>query len=206
MHRFWLLTILLAGLLPADAWAGKYNPQLSIGEVAPDWKDLKGVDGKTHSLADLKDKQCVVIVFTCNTCPYSQDYEGRLIALAQAFSVNGKCALVAINSNKVKGDQLPDMQERAEAKGFNFPYLHDDTQQVARSFGANYTPEFVVLDKDRKVVYLGAMDDNADPAKVQKKYVEVAVASTLAGKSPEILETPAVGCAVRYERTRRSKR
>jgi peroxiredoxin len=190
--------------LATIGWAGKYNQQLSIGAAAPEWKDLAGTDGKTHSLADLADKEVIVICFTCNTCPYAVDYEDRLIALTKRFAAEGgKCALVAINPNKVKDDLLPAMQERAQAKGFNFPYLHDATQQVAKAYGATYTPEFVVLNKQRKVVYLGAMDDSPDGKHVTKKYVEDAVAAALAGKLPEVTETPAVGCAVRYVRERK---
>src|SRR5207237_7632030 len=94
-----------------------------------------------------------------------------------------KCGLVAINANKVKDDLLPAMEERAKSKGFNYPYLHDETQQVARSYGATFTPEFVVLNKDRKVVYLGAMDDSADGKKITKRHVEDAVEAALAGKT-----------------------
>jgi peroxiredoxin len=198
------IALLLSLGLAASALAGKYNKQLSIGDSAPEWRDLPGADGHKHSLSDLKDKEVVVVCFTCNTCPYAVDYEDRLIALAKKFaSEGGKCALVAINANRVKDDLLPAMQERAEAKGFNFPYLHDETQQVARSYGATYTPEFVVLNKDRKVVYLGAMDDSPDGTHVTKHYVEDAVAAALAGKPPEVTETPAVGCAVRYVRDRK---
>jgi peroxiredoxin len=190
--------------LSSSAWGGKYNKQLSIGDAAPDWKALEGTDGQKHSLSDLADKQVIVICFTCNTCPYAVDYEDRLIALTKKFAADGsKCALVAINANKVKEDLLPAMRERTQSKGFNFPYLHDETQQVARSYGATFTPEFVVLNKDRKVVYLGAMDDSADGKKVTKRYIEDAVAATLAGKTPETAETPAVGCAVRYVRERK---
>jgi peroxiredoxin len=190
--------------LATIGWAGKYNQQLSIGDAAPGWKDLEGTDGKKHSLADLADKEVIVICFTCNTCPYAVDYEDRLIALAKRFAAAGnQSALVAINANKVKEDLLPAMQERAKSKGFNFSYLHDATQQVARSYGATYTPEFVVLNKERKVVYLGAMDDSADGKNITKKYVEYAVAAARAGKLPEVTETPAVGCAVRYVRERK---
>jgi len=199
-----LLAAAVAFTLSSSIWAGTYNKQLSIGDTAPDWKALEGADGQKHSLSDLADKQVIVVCFTCNTCPYAVDYEDRLIALAKKFAAEGnKCALVAINANKVKEDLLPAMQERAKSKGFNFPYLHDETQQVARSFGATFTPEFVVLNKDRKVVYLGAMDDSPDGNKITKRYIEDAVAATLAGKSPETAETPAVGCAVRYVRERK---
>jgi peroxiredoxin len=205
MKRWKFLLTVVAGLcLALSAEAGKYNKQLSIGDAAPDWKGLEGTDGQKHSLADLSDKEVIVICFTCNTCPYAVDYEDRLIALAKKFAAEGdKCALVAINANKVKDDLLPAMQERAKTKGFNFPYLHDETQQVARSFGATYTPEFVVLNKQRKVIYLGAMDDSTDGKKITKRYVEDAVAAALAGKLPETTETPAVGCAVRYVRERK---
>jgi len=187
-----------------SAWAGTYNKQISIGDVAPDWKMLEGTDGRKHSLADLTDKEVVVVCFTCNTCPYSVDYEDRLIALAKRFAAEGnRCALVAINANKVKDDLLPAMQERAKAKGFNFLYLHDESQQVARSFGANYTPEFVVLNKQRKVVYLGAMDDSTDGKHTTKRWLDDAIAAALAGGLPETTETPAVGCAVRYVKERK---
>ena len=185
-------------------WAGTYNKQLSVGDAAPAWDQLEGTDSKKHSLADLADKEVVVVCFTCNTCPYAVDYEDRLIALAKQFTAEGnKCTLVAINANKVKDDLLPAMQERAKAKDFNFAYLHDETQQVARSYGATYTPEFVVLNKQRKVVYLGAMDDSPDGKSITKRWVEDAIAAALAGKLSQTTETPAVGCAVRYVKERK---
>jgi len=196
-------TLVAALLVTSTATAGTYNKQLSIGDTAPDWSGLIGVDEKQHALADLADKEVIVLCFTCNTCPYAVDYEDRLNALAKQFSADGnKCALIAINANKVKDDLLPAMQQRAKAKSFVFPYLHDETQQVARSYGATFTPEFVVLNKERKVVYLGAMDDSPDGKKITTKYVEDAVAAALAGKLPETKETPAVGCAVRYVKVR----
>src|SRR5688572_19803220 len=199
----WLVILLL---VPALAFAGKYNPTLSVGDAAPEWKDLEGTDGKKHSLADFKDKVVVVIAFTCNTCEYSQDYEKRLSALHLKFGADGKCVLVAINPNQVKDDLLPAMKTRAESRGLEYLYLHDATQQVAKSYGALWTPEFVVLNKDRRVVYLGAFDDNPELKKdATKTYVEDAVATTLAGKAPEIAETPCVGCLIRYAKERRKR-
>jgi len=191
-------------LFCCPALGGQFNKTLSIGDNGPDFNNLDGADGKTYSLADLKDKDVVVICFTCNTCPYAVDYEDRLIALAKKFEAEGgKAGIIAINPNLVQDDLLPAMQERAKKKGFNFTYIHDaNKQQVAKSYGATYTPEFVVLNKDRKVVYLGAMDDSPDGKKVTKKYVEDAVAAALAGKKPSVTETPAVGCAVRYIKER----
>lgn len=204
MSRFSLLLAMVVGVgLTGVAKPGTYNKQLSIGDAAPLWSGLIGTDDKKHSLADLADKEVVVVCFTCNTCPYAVDYEERLIALSKRFAAEGnRCALVAINANKVKDDLLPAMQERAKAKGFNFPYLHDDTQQVARNYGAAYTPEFVVLSKERKVVYLGAMDDSPDGKSITKRWVDDAVSAALTGKLPETTETPAVGCAVRYVKER----
>lgn len=207
MNHCTLLLVAAAALvsLSTSAQAGTYNKQLSIGDAAPDWSGLEGVDGGKYSLAELGDKQVVVLAFTCNTCPYSTDLEMRLIELAKKFAAEGdQCALVGINPNLVVGDQLPAMQDRAKLKRFNFPYVHDTAkQQTAKSYGATYTPECVVLNKERKVVYLGAFDDSPDGKKVTKKYVEEAVAAALAGKLPEVTETPAVGCAVRYLRERK---
>jgi thiol-disulfide isomerase/thioredoxin len=198
------VVVAVAVTLSTAATAGTYNKQLSIGDAAPTWSDLAGTDGQKHSLAEFADREVLVVCFTCNTCPYAVDYEDRLIALAKKFAAEGnKCGLIAINANKVKDDLLPAMEERAKAKGFNYPYLHDETQQVAKSFGATFTPEFVVLNKERKVVYLGAMDDSPDGKKISKRYVEDAVAATLAGRKPEVAETPAVGCAVRYVKERK---
>jgi peroxiredoxin len=201
-RRFVAIVAFLA--IVSGASAGTYNKTLSIGDAAPEWKNLAGTDGKQHSLADFAGKDVVVICFTCNTCPYAVDYEDRLIALAKKFAAEGnRSALVAINANKVKDDLLPAMQERAKAKGFNFPYLHDETQQVARGYGATFTPEFVVLNKDRKVVYLGAMDDSPDGKNVTKRYLDDAIAAALAARPAPIAETAAVGCAVRYVRERK---
>ena len=200
-----LLAAMMVCVAGAPAFAGKYNKQLSIGDAAPGWSGLEGTDGGNYSLKELADREVVVIAFTCNTCPYATDLEDRLIALAKKFAAEGdKCALIAINPNLVAGDKLPEMQDRAKVKRFNFPYLHDTPkQETARSYGATYTPEFIVLNKERKVVYLGALDDSPDGKKITQHYVEDAVAAALAGKTPEVAETPAVGCAVRYVRQRK---
>jgi len=200
----WLTALVVLFATDSAALAGTFNKQLSIGDRAPDFSGLVGTDGQKHALADFADKDVVVICFTCNTCPYAVDYEDRLIGLAKKFAAEGnRCALVAINANKTKDDLLPAMEERAKAKGFNFPYLHDEAQQVARGYGATFTPEFIVLNKDRKVVYLGAMDDSSDGKNITKRYVEDAANAALAGRPAPTAETPAVGCAVRYVRERK---
>jgi len=185
--------------------AGEYNRVLDIGDKAPAWTDLPGVDDKKHSLDDLKKHPVVVVVFTCNTCPYSVDAEDRLIALQKAYEERG-VALVAINVNKVEADLLPAMKERAKEKKFPFPYLHDASQQIARQYGAIYTPEFYVLDGQRRVVYMGSLDDSPDGKNVAMRYVELAIEATLAGQKPQIAETIPIGCRVRYERVRRTRK
>ncbi len=191
-------------VMAAQAMAGKYNSVLNIGDAAPAWSNLEVVDGKRHALADLADKDVVVVVFTCNSCPVATDYEDRIIEFAKKHAQpTSKVALVAINVNKVADDLLPKMKERAESKGFDFPYLYDDTQKIGKDFGANFTPEVFVLNKQRQVVYMGGMDDNSNPLEVKAHYLEPAVAAALAGKAPSKAEAPAIGCRIRYERERR---
>jgi peroxiredoxin len=198
------LSLCLALLIAAPASAGKYNAVLDIGDAAPAWKDLEGVDGKRHALSDLAGKQVVVVVFTCNSCPVATDYEDRILAFSKKYAgPDGKVGLVAINVNRLPEDQLPKMRERSEARGFDFPYLYDDTQKIGRQFGAAFTPEFFVLDSDRKVVYMGGMDDSSNPETIKNRYLEPAVEAALNGTAPETAEAPAIGCRVRYQRQRR---
>jgi len=196
------LFVLLVGIAPA--LAGKYNAVLNIGDPAPAWKDLPTVDGKTHSLDDLKDKDVVVVVFTCNSCPVASDYEDRILAFSKKFAgPEGKVGLVAICVNKVPEDQPEKLKARAESREFNFPYLYDETQAIGKAFGAAFTPEFFVLDKDRKVAFMGGMDDSSLEETVKSQFLVPAVEALLAGKPVEVAETPAIGCRVRYARERR---
>lgn len=201
-----ILVLIGAVLVPAAVRAGKYNRAIDIGDRAPAWKDLPGTDGMKHSLADLKDKEVVVVVFTCNSCPYAVDVEERLMALDKQLSADGKGALVAVCSNVFKDDTLEAIAARAKEKKFGFTYLHDDDKStLANAFGARRTPETFVLDKERKVVYMGAIDDSPDGKNVKQKYVSDAVAAVLAGKTPEVQETPPVGCLIRFAKERRTK-
>lgn len=198
------LWALVAVAISQPALAGKYNPDRNIGDDAPAWTNLPGTDDKEHSLADLEKFPCVVVVFTCNSCPYAVEYEDRIIAFAQQHA--DKVAVVAINVNKVAEDSMAEMKKRAKEKGFPFPYLFDESQQIAKDYGAIFTPEFFVLNQDRKIVYMGALDDNSVADKVTTRYLENAVKATLNGTTPEIAETVAVGCRVRYERSRRTRK
>jgi peroxiredoxin len=177
------------------------NEQLKIGAPAPAWSNLPGVDGKKHALADLKEKEMVVVVFTCNSCPIAEGYEDRILSFAKKHAgTQGKVALVAINVNITKEDALPKMIERAKEKQFNFPYLFDETQQIAKAYGAVCTPEFFVLDKERKIAYMGAMDDRNDQAAAKVNFLDLAVEAVLKGGRPTIAETKPRGCLIRYER------
>ncbi len=184
--------------------AGEFNDVLSVGDKAPTWVDLPGTDGKKHSLAELKDQDVIVLAFTCLSCPTAVNYEDRLNALAkQHAGPNGKVAVVAVCVNLVEADRLPKLQARAKEKDFAFQYLSDESQKIAKDYGAIFTPEFYVLNKARQVVYMGAMDDSTDAGRVQHKYVEAAVAAALKGDKPAVTETLARGCRVRYARDRK---
>jgi peroxiredoxin len=184
--------------------AGSINTKLKIGDVAPAWKSLPGTDDQSHSLADLKEKSVVVVCFTSNSCPYSVDYQDRMIALHKKYADQPQgVSLVAINANKKPSEQLEKMKERANEKGFPFAYLADDTQEVADAWGASFTPEFFVLNKERQVVFMGAMDDKTDEAQVTVHYVEMAIEAALKGEFPEIKEVPARGCAIPFKKSRK---
>jgi peroxiredoxin len=190
--------------LPLFAAAGEFNEVLSIGDSAPTWVDLPGTDGKPHSLADLKDKDVVVFVFTCVSCPTAVDYEDRIQTLAKQHAApDSKVAVVAVCVNRVEEDKLSALTKRAAAKKFAFPYLYDESQQIAKQYGAIFTPEFFVLNRERKIAYMGAFDDSTDPAGVKTRHVEDAIASVLKGEKPPVTETIARGCRVRYARERR---
>lgn len=177
--------------------AGKYNKTLSIGDDAPAWVDLEGVDGKKHSLTDLKESPIVIVIFTCNSCPIAQDYESRILTLQKTYP---KVPIVAINVNTIKEDQLPAMIEHATKMKFTFPYLYDPTQKIGKEYGANYTPEVFVLNADRKVVYMGAIDDKIPPGKPTTMYIENMIAAIRDKKQLVETETFPRGCRIRYER------
>ena len=175
-----------------------------IGDQAPNWSELVGTDYKKHSMDEFRDKDVLVVCFTCNSCPYAVDYEDRMIALQKKFVTEGiNAQLVAINANTVDADKLEKMKDRASEKKFNYPYLWDESQTVAKAYGAIYTPEFYVLNKQRKIIYRGALDDSTLADKVQLKYVELAVTAAVTGATPEVEKTGARGCGIRYNRKRR---
>ena len=184
--------------------AGEFNEVLSYGDKAPAWENLPGTDGKKHSLAELKDKEFVVLIFTCLSCPTAVDYEERINALAkQNAGADGKVAVVAVCVNRVDADRLPKLEARVKDKSLAFVYLYDESQKIAKDYGAISTPEFYVLNKDRQVIYIGSMDDSTDPKSVKQNFVEAAIAAARKGEKPTVTETLARGCRVRYLRERK---
>ncbi len=196
-----ILALVACSLATAPLSAGKFNKKLNIGDAAPTWKELEGTDGKKHSFADWKEKDVLVVVFTANSCIVAEGYEDRLIAFAaECNQPKSKVGFVAINVNTGKADALPAMKERATKKKFGFTYLYDPSQKTAVAYGAKFTPECFVLNKDRKVVYMGAFDDKpGDEPKV--KYVADAVKAALAGTPVTAAETSAAaGCSIKFDK------
>jgi peroxiredoxin len=202
-RRLMLSSCFLAALA-ASAVSARADDKLKIGDSAPDWKDLTGVDDRRYALADLHDQQVVVMCFTCNSCPYSVDYEDRLIALFNRYKDHpAGISLIAVNSNRKPSETLEKMKERAKEREFPFPYVIDETQEIGNKFGAVFTPEFFVLNRDRKVIYIGAMDDKTDPQQATVNYVELAIEAALKGDLPQTTEVPARGCTIPYRRARK---
>jgi peroxiredoxin len=201
MNRLFAIPLLIG--FTALASAGEFNKVLNVGDPAPVWSDLPGTDGKKHSLSDLKDKSVVVVVFTCNSCPIAVDYEDRIIEFAKTHAgADSKVALVAINVNTIADDRLDAMKKRASEKKFGFPYLYDETQKIAKAFGANYTPEFFVLNAKREIVYMGAFDDKTNAKEAKENYLHPAVEAALKGEKPAKGETIPRGCQIRFKRER----
>lgn len=181
-------------------FAGGYE----VGNKAGDFT-LKNVDGKMVSLADYQEAKGFIVIFTCNHCPYSKLYEDRIIALDAMYSDSG-FPVIAINPNDPAlqpEDSYPLMQERSKEKGFTFPYLFDETQEVARAYGASRTPHVFILSKeegDLIVKYIGAIDNNSkDAADASEKYVEDALNALISGNDPEVNYTRAVGCTIKWK-------
>jgi peroxiredoxin len=173
---------------------------LTIGTEAPQF-DLPGVDGRNHSLDDYADAQVLVLIQSCNHCPYVQAWEGRMIELQREFGDRG-VRLVAINSNDARThpeDSFDEMKARAERQGFNFDYLYDEPQEIARALGSERTPEVFVFDRDRRLVYHGAIDDSRDEDAVTQRYLRDALEAVLEGQEPDVRDTPPVGCTVKWK-------
>lgn len=193
-----LLCVFVSSLLIGDSLVSDgYQP----GDKATDFK-LKSVDGKNYSMSDYKDAKGFIVVFTCNTCPFAVKYEDRINALAKKYKPKGYY-LLAVNSNdpEVQPDDTFDkMQKKAKDEAFAFPYLVDN-DKIYQQYGATKTPHIFLLDKNRVVKYIGAIDDNSDDASaVKEKYLENAIAALDSGKDPSPATTKAIGCTIKVKK------
>lgn len=194
-----LFTCLLISIAAAPVKTG-----YEVGDTVADFK-LKNVDGKMVALSDYKDAKGVIVIFDCNTCPYSKAYNSRIIALHAKYVSQGY-PVITINPNdplQSAGDSFDRMVSQAKQKGYTFPYLVDESQEVARAFGATNTPHvFIVqrINNEFKLVYIGAIDDSArDEAAVKRKYVEETVDGLLQGKPVISPRTKAIGCTIKWK-------
>lgn len=182
------------------------NDQALIGMVAPQFA-LKNIDGKQVALTDYSAGKGAIVIFTCNHCPYSKLYEDRIIALDAKYKEMG-FPVVAINPNdpvQYKSDNFANMKKRAKEKGFTFPYLVDESQEIAQAYGATRTPHvfLVVNEGDKQIVrYVGAIDDNAQDEKgVETRFLETAIDKIAKGENPEPEYTKAVGCGIKWKKS-----
>ena len=173
---------------------------LNLGDAAVEFS-LPGVDGKTIRLSDFHDKPAVCVVFMCNHCPYVKATIDRMLALQRDYADKG-AQLIGINANETKNypeDDLPHMIRWAKEKRFNFPYLRDEAQEVARAYGAERTPHIFLFDRQRKLCYTGAIDDNTqDASKATRHYLREAIDAILANQPVKDTETHAVGCTIKW--------
>jgi len=175
------------------------NEGYKIGDVATDFS-LKGIDDKMHALSDFKEAKGFIVIFTCNHCPYAKMYEDRIIALQSEFEPKGY-PVIAINPNDPKAmpsDSFKNMKKRAKEKSFNFHYLFDDGQKIYPQYGATKTPHVFLLDKERVVKYIGAIDDNArDAGAVKERFLANAINALMDGKEINPKVTKAIGCSIK---------
>lgn len=182
-----------------------------VGDKAIDFS-LKSVDGTTISMSSTTDNKGYIVIFTCNTCPYSVAYEDRIIALHNKYAPLGY-PVIAINPNDPTakpGDSFENMQKRAKKKSFPFPYVFDSTQDITLAYGATNTPHVYVVEqvsKDYIVRYIGAIDNNSrDASLATKLYVEDAVNSLLHKNPVVTTATKAIGCSIKWSAASKEKR
>ena len=172
---------------------------IPLGTTSPDFH-LKATDNNFYNLSSFSDKNILVVMFTCNHCPFVKAYEDRLIKIQEDYS-NRSVSLVAINSNETINypeDTFEKMQIRVTEKSYNFPYLRDEDQSVASSYGASFTPEIFVFDSDRKLRYHGRIDDNKDPDSVTSSDLRFALDAILSDSTVDNPETHGIGCSIKW--------
>ncbi len=202
------LFVMMLTVAAATVIAGKYNSVIDVGMKAPSFSNLPATDGKSYSMSDFNE-DVLVVVFLANHCPWVRGGERDLIQLVNDFK--GKSVrFIAIGVNLRPEDTLPAMKERASKIGYNFLYLHDPSQEIGRKFGATHTPEYFVLNKERRIVYTGLLTNspavmeggapryvNGEP---KEFYVRDAINAALADRTVAVTETRAQGCTVEYTR------
>ena len=175
---------------------------LKIGSLAPEF-NLEGIDGKKYSLSSFTDTNALIIIFSCNHCPYVQAYEGRMKQIQEDYK-SKEVTVVAINSNEdvnYPDDSFENMKKRATEQRFNFLYLRDEDQSVARAYDATHTPEIFLFDKERMLAFHGKIDDNwQEPNKAQNHYLRNALDELLAGKEISVPETFTIGCTIKWKK------
>ncbi len=204
-NGYWRI-LLAVGLLAmgAQVWAlgkARFNRVVEIGQAGPAWKELPGIDGKPHSLDELKAAKLVVIMFIRNNCPIAQGYEERIGAFVEKYKPLG-VSVVAINVSSEQGESLEQMQARAKQRKYAFPYLRDESQKIGQAYGATNTPHVFVLDQQRRIAYMGAIDDNNKAKLVEEHFLVDAVTALLAGKPVDNPETLQRGCHIGYKEGR----
>ena len=175
---------------------------LSLGSAIPEaGVKMKNVDGNEMSISDVKGTAGTLVVFTCNHCPFAKMWESRIVDLGNAYQAKG-IGVIAVNANDpsvAAEDGYDGMVARAKEKGFAFPYVVDATSGVAKAFGAARTPEVFLFDKEGKLVYHGAVDDNGqDASKVDKPYLKDALDAVAGGKPVPVAETKSIGCSIKF--------
>ena len=203
MKKVTILSLVLVSIVQISALNPRVAEGYDVGAIARDF-ELKNIDGKMVSMADYTGAKGFIVIFTCNTCPYAKLYEQRIIALDKKYKDQG-FPVLAIQPNDgdlSPGDSFDEMKANAEKKGFTFPYLLDETQEIAKTYGATRTPHVYLLNKEGnklRVVYIGAIDNNhKDADAADKKYVENAVEAVLAGKKVPVTLTKAIGCGIKW--------
>ena len=175
--------------------------RLHPGDAAPDFT-LPGVDGKTYRLADHAKERLLLVVFWCNHCPYVQAWEGRMVEIGRKYGPKG-VEIVLINSNDARAypeDRPEVMARRAQEKGYPFPYLVDETQEVAHAYGALVTPHAMLFDREQRLIFQGKIDnDHQHPERVTERYLETALDEALAGATVTAAELPVLGCTIKWK-------
>jgi len=197
-----LLSLAVVCLVAVSTFAGKFNKVVSIGDKAPIISGLAAVqngEDTSFSLSDVKE-DVVVVVFLANHCPVVKAYEDRLIEFTNAYK-DKAVKVVGISVSLQDQDKIPGIKEYTKEHKSNYIYAYDETQAVGKAYGATNTPQFFVLDKERKIQYTGTLDDSQREDQVKKTYLKDAVDAVLSGKTPEIDETRPQGCGISYKRS-----